>query len=99
MINSEMTKKEAIEMLQKQIWDDEPKERSLEWAERWTEAWEKLGIVKFKNESVLEKLAKDPELSNRREAFRTALADAGMPEHTLYSSPVLEAFDKAFGLR
>lgn len=100
MINSEMTKEEAIKLMASIVWNSELVDYKNS-AAKWVDVWEKLGIVKFKNEddSVLVKLAKDPELSKRREAFRQSLADAGMPEHTLYSSPVLKAFDKAHGLR
>lgn len=60
-------------------------EREKEENKNWTE------LVKRENARGNNKMN---EARQKREEFRAKLAEAGFPEHTTYSSKVLEAYDK-----
>src|SRR5882757_7505626 len=97
MINSEITKQEAIKLLDDKLWGDGI---GIDNATKWIEIWENLGIIKFKEiKTVAEKLLDNPELAYKREKFRQALSDLGYPGAATHSHWALEAFDKAWELR
>jgi len=50
MINSEITKQEAIKLLDDKLWGDGI---GIDNATKWIEIWENLGIIKFKEIRLL----------------------------------------------
>ncbi len=67
MINSEMTKAQAIELLDKELWDY----GGSTLAKKWVEIWERLGVIKFKPEPEIYTIFSKDQVVTTRDAYGT----------------------------